>query len=248
MAKVSGRVTRLFITSDNVGGLIRLDEADAHYLTNVLRLKKGDVVIAFNGRGDEWLSRIVELRRGKGLLETYESSPQLASSPLAITLVQALVKADAMDLIVQKATELGVEDIRPVTTDHSVVNVISGRQERKLAHWQKIARRACEQCGRHAPPQIHPPASLDRSLDELQGVDLVLVLDPRAEFDAAVLPESISSIAVVVGPEGGFSEAERLWLVERHCRHIKLGARILRAETAAIAICALVQNRWGDLR
>ncbi len=248
MARSPGRIPRLFVADARADGAWRLTGADAHYLSNVLRLKTDDSVVIFNGRGDEWSTRVVSQGRGATVLELIDRVEPLAESPLSLDLVQALVKSDAMDRIVQKATELGVTTIRPVSMARSVVNVKADRSPKKLAHWRKIARHACEQSGRHSPPRIHEPAGLASCLKELGSRELVLALDTGDDIPAQALPEKLSSVAVIVGPEGGYSPAERELLTAAGCRFLSLGRRILRADTAAISICSLLQNRWGDLR
>jgi len=240
------RTTRLYVASIDADDQLPLGELDAHYLGNVLRLRVGDAVTAFDGQGREWRAEIHSLKRRRGMLKLIEPLTPLPESPLALTLVQALVKSEAMDSIVQKATELGVAVIRPVSTQWSVVRLDAARLHRKLDHWQRIARSACEQSGRHRPPLIHPPAPLADVLALSAHCDLRILLDPAANEPPA-WPSSASSITVIVGPEGGFGPADVLLLEHAGCMHLRLGARVLRADTAAIAACALAQQRWGDL-
>lgn len=242
----SRRAARLFIQTAARGTSVALSESDAHYLANVLRLRVGDGVTAFDGRGREWRTTIQTLNRRHGVLALIEPVPALAESQLDLTLVQALVKSEAMDSIVQKATELGVTTIRPVLTEFSVIRLDEARIERRLGHWQRIARSACEQSGRHVPPEIRRPEKLEGCLAALATAELRLVLDPSAAQTPA-LPTSVARAAVVVGPEGGFGPADDALLDAWGCRRLRLGRRVLRADTAAIAICALAQQQWGDL-
>lgn len=242
------RITRLFLDRDLGGDRARLSERETNYLGSVLRLRRGDSVLAFNGRGQERRATIATLARQHGELELFESVEPLPESSLALTVVQALPKTDAMDFVVQKTTELGVRALWPVTTDYSVVKLDAERAERRAAHWRRVSRSACEQCGRHRPPEIKPVASLDESLAELPLESLRLILDPRSESTLDSVPRPANDVFLLVGPEGGFSRSD-LEQIEAHgFSSVRLGPRTLRAETAAVVAAGLLQARWGDLR
>jgi 16S rRNA (uracil1498-N3)-methyltransferase len=239
---------RLFLAADLGGTRVTLEHADAHYLGTVLRLRKGEQVTVFNGRGDERLATIDRLDRQRAELSLGARRAALPEPAVDTTLIQALVKNDAMDLIVQKATELGVRCIYAVKTDHSVVRLDASRAERRLDHWQKIARSACEQSGRHSPPRIEPYASLADCLAGLPAEALKIALDPYAPRSAQALPSRVSSVCLLVGPEGGFSAADHALISAARFISLRLGPRTLRAETAAIAGCTFVALQWGDFR
>jgi len=241
------RVTRLFVERDLTGDSLVLDEREAHYLGNVLRLQHGDELIAFNGRGTERHATVGSLQRRGAVLELRASHTAVPESPLDLTLLQALPKADAMDLIVQKATELGIRRVVPVYGEFSVVKLDDERAERRVEHWRRIAQGACEQCGRHAPPQIETPSSLAASLAQLDPAAMKLALDPGAETAFAAVAAPTHGLIAAVGPEGGFGAADWRRLDAAGFKRVSLGARILRAETAAMAIGAIAQSRWGDL-
>jgi 16S rRNA (uracil1498-N3)-methyltransferase len=241
------RVTRLFVERDLSGDTLALDEREAHYLGTVLRLQPGDELIAFNGLGTERHAAVGALLRRSAELELRALHPAIPESALELTLLQALPKADAMDLIVQKATELGVRRIVPAYSEFSVVKLDEERAERRVEHWRRIAQGACEQCGRHTPPQIEPPAPLAASLEHLYGATTKLALDPTAETAFAATAAPAGGLIVAVGPEGGFGATDWRRLDGAAFKRVSLGARILRAETAAIAIGAIAQSRWGDL-
>lgn len=246
MASHTRRVPRLFVERELAGDTLELDEREAHYLGHVLRLAKGDELVAFNGRGAERRASVSALQRRGALLSLGESATPLPESPLELTLLQALPKSDAMDLIVQKATELGVRTLVPIHTEFSVVKLDAERSERRLDHWRKIAQSACEQCGRHVPPRIEAPAALADALASLLA-PVRLALDPAA---ATALPQWQSprdAVAIAIGPEGGFSANDWRRLDRAGFARASLGPRVLRAETAAIATCAVVQSLWGDL-
>jgi 16S rRNA (uracil1498-N3)-methyltransferase len=247
MLNTKRRVPRLFLERDLSGDTLALDEREAHYLGHVLRLKRGDELIAFNGRGTERRAAVVGLQRRGAELELRAALTPVPPSRLELTLVQALAKSDAMDLIVQKATELGARTIVPVYTEFSVVKLDAERAERRLEHWSKIARGACEQCGRHEPPAIRAPDSLAAALDALPAAESRIALDlDAAERFGGDLGQS-SHLTAAIGPEGGLGAADWRRLDAAGFRRVRLGARVLRAETAAIAICAIAQSRWGDV-
>jgi len=247
MALLTPRLPRLFVARDLDGSSLTLDEREAHYLGHVLRLERGDDLIAFNGRGAERHAAVNSLQRRGAVLDLHAEHAPLPESPLDLTLVQALAKSDAMDLIVQKATELGARAIVPVYTEFSVVRLDAERSERRLEHWRRIAASACEQCGRHRPPSIELPAPLAAALEGLNGGGARYALEPSAEqrFDEQAAPAG--GLAVAVGPEGGFGATDWLRLDAARFARVVLGRRVLRAETAAVAVCAIAQSRWGDL-
>ncbi len=240
------RVPRLFLARDLSGDKLALDEREAHYLGHVLRLKRGDELVAFNGAGTERLASIATLQRRGAELELRATVDVLPASRLELTLVQALAKSDAMDLIVQKATELGAQAIVPVYTEFSVVKLDAERAERRVEHWRKIAQSACEQCGRHVPPSMREPGPLAEALDTLVA-DTRLALDLDARGSLADIAAPARQVAVAVGPEGGFGASDWRRLDAAGFARVGLGPRVLRAETAALAVCAVAQSLWGDL-
>jgi 16S rRNA (uracil1498-N3)-methyltransferase len=241
------RATRLFIERDLTGDTLPLDEREAHYLGNVLRLQRGDELIAFNGRGLERHATVGVVQRRGAVLELRTEQSAMPESPLDLTLLQALPKADAMDLIVQKATELGIRAIVPVYSEFGVVKLDADRTARRLEHWRRIAQGACEQCGRHAPPHIEAPVPLVASLEQLDAAATKLALDPDAATAFADQAAPPGRLVVAVGPEGGFGAADWRRLDTAAFKRVSLGTRVLRAETAAIAMGAIAQSRWGDL-
>jgi len=228
------------------GDKLALDEREAHYLGHVLRLKRGDELVAFNGLGTERMASVVTLQRRGAELELRATVDALPASRLELTLVQALPKSDAMDLIVQKATELGAHAIVPVYTEFSVVKLDAERAERRVEHWRRIAESACEQSGRHVPPTIREPGPLLEALDAV-AAEARLALDLDAGARLADVATRAQQIAVAVGPEGGFGASDWRRLDAARFARVGLGPRVLRAETAALAVCAVAQSLWGDL-
>jgi 16S rRNA (uracil1498-N3)-methyltransferase len=249
MAATTIRMPRLYVDELYLGGTsLALDESEAHYLGHVLRLKRGDRLVVFDGRGTEREASVEALQRRGAQLALGAVRAPLPASPLELTVVQALPKSDAMDLIVQKATELGAHALVPVYTEFSVVKLDSERSERRVDHWRKIARSACEQCGRHAPPRVEPPRQLADALTTLPTSVKRIALDPVAAQSLGEQGPPGSALVVAVGPEGGFGPNDWRRLDAAQFARASLGQRVLRAETAALAVCAIAQSRWGDLR
>lgn len=245
MMHASRRSTsRLFLDDDLLSSTVTLAEGTAHYLGHVLRLKQGDHLVVFNGRGAERLAVVKSLARKRPELELIESLVPLAEPELELVLVQALVKSDAMDLVVQKATELGVRSIVAVKTDFSVVKLDANRVERRLEHWRRIARSACEQSGRHRPPELAVASSLERCFEMLPDGTRI-VFHPDAPRRLGTLDAARQPVTVLIGPEGGFSAADLERIDRAGFVAVDLGPRILRADTAATAACAVVQLVWG---
>ena len=247
MAATSNRLPRLYVELEIDGTSLALDESEAHYLGHVLRLSRGDRLVVFTGRGTEREASVDSLQRRGALLALSAVHAPLSESPLDLTLVQALPKSDAMDLIVQKATELGVRTLVPAYTEFSVVKLDAERSQRRVDHWRKIARSACEQCGRHAPPHIEPPRPLSETLATLPAALKRLALDPAAEQSFSEQPPPVAGLVLAVGPEGGFGANDWRRLDAAQFARVSLGQRVLRAETASLAACAIAQSRWGDL-
>ena len=218
----------------------------AAHARRVLRLEPGDPLTLFNGDGDDYPSRVVGFGRGTLEAEVEGRRPARAESPLAVTLVQGIARGERMDLLVQKATELGVSAIVPVATARSVVRLDADTRRRKLAHWRGIAVAACEQCGRARIPAIAEPTSLAERL-RAPGAGVRLQLSPDAEHSLAAAAQGLESVEMLVGPEGGLEDVEREAALAAGYRACRLGPRVLRSETAAIAALAVLQGIAGDL-
>ena len=250
MKAIPRKSPRLYLNLQLTAAEVFLTDEQAHYLRRVLRLKLGDSVIVFNGTGDEYLAIVDSLGRDRAVLRLETELQPIPESPLEVILVQALVKSDAMDMIVQKATELGVHRIVPVVTEFGVVKLDRDRATRRVARWAKIATSACEQSGRHRPLIVDKPQSLAAGLARIPAEHVKLVLQPTGaqRLPEASLPANPpAGVAVLIGPEGGLSERDLQESDRAGFASVTLGSRILRSETAALAACALVQREWGDL-
>lgn len=243
------RLIRVF--TDSVlarGARVSLGGAAAEHVTRVLRLGAGDPVTLFNGDGMDYPSRIKSLRRGSVEVAVESTAPARAESPLALTLVQGIARSERMDLVVQKATELGVTAIQPLLTARSVVKLDPGARAKKLAHWRGIAIAACEQSGRARVPAIAAPLALSQWLQQSAPAGaLCLLLAPDAGRSLVATAAGAQSALLLVGPEGGLEESERDAALAVGYLPCRLGPRVLRSETAAVAALTVLQSVAGDL-
>lgn len=230
------------------GAQVEIRGSAAEHVSRVLRLGVGDAVTLFNGDGSDYPAKINALRRGGVEVEVLAVAPARAESPLALTLVQGIARRERMDLVVQKATELGVAAIVPVIAARSVVRLDSEARAARLAHWRGIASAACEQCGRARVPAIAAPESLADWLQRPPAAGLRRML-LAADADASLVAAATGAQAVelLVGPEGGLEDAERDAARAAGYRACQLGPRVLRSETAAVAALAVLQAVAGDL-
>jgi 16S rRNA (uracil1498-N3)-methyltransferase len=211
------------------------------------RLRPGDRLILFDGHNRTAEASLERIDKRGATVRIEAVREGNAESPLAVTLVQGMGKGDAMDWVVQKATELGVAAIVPAYTDNSVVRLKGERAARKHEHWQRVAISACEQCGRNTLPRIDAPAPLSEVIGGLAGTTGV-VISADATRAMSDLPEpDAASLALAVGPEGGFSGAELEQFTARGWYACHLGPRVLRMETAALAGLTVLGLRFGDL-
>jgi 16S rRNA (uracil1498-N3)-methyltransferase len=242
--------TRLFVSGALINGAeIELDGDRARYLGKALRARVGDRVAVFNGEGPEWPATITRIGKNSVVLELGESVEAGTESPLKIHLVQGISRGERMDFVVQKATELGVKRITPVLTEYGVVKLNPDRAEKRREHWQKIAASACEQSGRTRLPLVDTPVPLKNWFgSKPEKVDAELILAPGAATPLATIGAPETKICVMIGPEGGFSDAEYEDADVSGFRAVSLGPRVLRTESAAIATLATLQSLWGDLR
>jgi 16S rRNA (uracil1498-N3)-methyltransferase len=242
------RLIRVHVEAALAPGVrIALAVAAAEHVRRVLRLGVGDAVTLFNGDGEDYPARIASLSRGKVEVAVEGRSPARAESPLAVTLVQGIARNERMDLVVQKTTELGVGAIVPVATARSVVKLDRDNRERKLAHWRGIVVAACEQCGRARLPSVAEPRTLADYLAAPPAGCARLLLAADVQVSLAAAAHGLSAVEVLIGPEGGLTDGEREAAIAVGYRTCRLGPRVLRSETAAVAALAVLQSVAGDL-
>ena len=225
-------------------GTVALPEALAHHAAKVLRLRHGDAIVLFDGAGGEVAARLVAQGRS-WFAELGAHSAPLRESPLALTLVQALASGDKMDWIVQKAVELGAAALQPVQAERSVLRLAGERAVRRVEHWRQVAVAACEQSGRNRVPQVGDIAPLRDWLGTAPAGQR-LVLAPGEGLRLGELARPQGAVELLVGPEGGWSEAELAACRAAGCVALSLGPRVLRTETAGLAALAAMQALWGD--
>ncbi|NOZ52482.1 MAG: 16S rRNA (uracil(1498)-N(3))-methyltransferase [Gammaproteobacteria bacterium] len=244
------RIPRIYLPiALKIGDFVTLDGQASVHVARVLRLKKNDTVIIFNGQGGEYLSVIAEIDKRAVSVIINHFNDRWVESPLLVTLVQAVSRGDRMDFTLQKAVELGVHEIIPVLTQHTVFNVKGDRASKKHQHWQGIVRSACEQSGRTYIPKVHVMVDLVAWLDQQRTTVTTtkIMLDPRAgqQLNQLTAPQN-HRIVLLIGPEGGFSGHEINIVQRERFVGVSLGPRILRTETAALSVLSALQLMWGD--
>jgi 16S rRNA (uracil1498-N3)-methyltransferase len=242
------RIPRFYINQPlDIGLDITLPDEIHRHAIQVLRLKEGERLILFNGVEGEYQAKLTSAERRRSKVQLVSFDAVNRESPLKVTLALAMIKQDKMDFAIQKAVEMGVQNIQPLYTHRSVIKLKANRLEKKLAHWDGIIKAACEQSGRTSIPQLFAPSSLD-----------IWLKKPSLALQIAMLPGEYPSISeldspkhqhihLIVGPEGGFTDYEVHLLLTSNVKGIQFGPRILRAETAVIAGTALCEQLWGDL-
>jgi len=242
------RLTRVYVDAAlEAGALVVLTGSAAGHLTRVLRLRTGAAVTLFNGRGGEYAARIERVLRNEVTLAVDEHLPIERESPFPLTLAQGVSRGERMDLVVQKATELGVTRLVPVITERSIVRLDDEQSDRKSSHWRAIAIAACEQCGRNRLPEVALPAQLQSFLRLSTDGSVQLLLSPSASRRIEDVPRPANGATVLIGPEGGLSQEEQSLAEAAGYTAVNLGPRVLRTETAAIAALTLLQREFGDL-
>jgi 16S rRNA (uracil1498-N3)-methyltransferase len=223
-----------------------LPDAAAHHAARVLRLSIGDSIILFNGTGQECTATIAFIDKRNVNVRIEHCQNTSRESPLNTTLVQGISSGDRMDYTLQKAVELGVTHIQPVSCARSVVKLNDERADKRRIHWQNLVIAACEQCGRNTVPQVAPVISLNTWLNAPSTSQLRLLFAPDAEHTLHTLTQPTAGIELLAGPEGGFTADEYQAALTAHHTAIRLGPRVLRTETAALAALSAMQTLWGD--
>jgi 16S rRNA (uracil1498-N3)-methyltransferase len=238
------------------GAIIELPDAVAHHAARVLRLREGDALTLFNGEGGEFEARLARIEQRLVLAAVGTHHAIERESPLNVTLMQGLAGAENMDYVIQKAVEMGVAGIAPVTMARSVTRLDSARAAKRAEHWRSVIVASCEQCGRNRLPVLHPLCDLRAALvspdpanpEIMSGAALSLVLSPGEGSALAKFDRPAGAIRLLVGPEGGLSPDELVSAKRAGFRSASLGPRVLRTETAGVAALAAMNACWGDWR
>ncbi len=250
------RISRVFVDADLVvGAELELPRDSVDHLVKVLRLGVGARITLFNGRGGEYAASLASLERRHATATVLAHDPVERESPVSVTLMQAVARGEKMDWVLQKATELGVAAIQPIEAERSVVQLQGDRAEKRRLHWQGIVQSACEQCGRNRVPALGSPQGLESACLAYardRPAALKLTLDPEAAttLDTAKLAAAAAGgrdIAILIGPEGGWSDEELRRAAAAGFVGMRLGPRVLRTETAALAALTAIQTICGDL-
>ena len=243
------RTTRIFVDLElTVGQTVILPAAPSAHILKVLRLRPGTTLTLFNGRGGEFAAELQGNRKTGAEVKVAAHENIERESPLHLTLLQGVARGERMDFIVQKATELGVQRIVPLSCEFSVVRLEAAALRRRVEHWRAIAIAACQQSGRNRLPLIEPIGELsDACADHAATAGLRLMLVPQAPDSLANLARGLQSAVLMIGPEGGLSGREQLLAQRSGFRACRLGPRILRTETAPLAALAVLQTLAGDL-
>lgn len=240
------RIPRIYLDSPlHCEQETELSEDAARHIIKVLRFKVGYRLKLFNGDGHDYNARLIQVDRRRATVLIEDRTATETESPLDIELVQAIGKGERMDYAVQKSVELGVRQIVPLISEHTVVRLDDDRGEKRRQHWQAVAISACEQCGRGAIPQVQAVTDLQEWLQTRSRS--AILLDPTATDSLKTLEKPQDGLSILVGPEGGFSFDEIAQAKAAGVQAIRLGPRVLRSETAGPAVLAILQTLWGDL-
>ena len=240
------RIPRIYTQQElGAGTQLTLEPAASHHISRVLRMAAGDLLSLFNGQGGEYRATISNLDKKSVVVTTQQHNPGDLESPLRLELGIALSRGDRFDWVIQKATELGVASIAPLMSERTEVKLKGDRIDKKTQHWQQIIISACEQSGRNRLPELQPVSGLNSWLPTAQA-QRKFVLHHRAT-SAANSTNTPSSVALLIGPEGGLSSEEISAAGNAGFEALTLGPRIMRTETAPLAALAILQSKWGDM-
>lgn len=228
-----------------LGAKFLLPPGPARHAARVLRLTPGDILQLFNGQGGAYAARIEQIRKDEVEVRVTAFEDRDCESPLQVLLAQGISSGERMDYTLQKAVELGVAAIQPIAAKRSVVKLAGERADKRVAHWQGVVNSACEQSGRNRVPAVAQPLSLANWLAQ-RPIGRLLFLSPLANTRLTDFPEPQGLQILVAGPEGGFEAEEIAALESADAIAVRLGPRVLRTETAALAALAAMQMAWGD--
>lgn len=248
---------RFFVDAPLASGMqLALPEPVVRHV-QVLRLQAGDALTVFNGDGTAFSATLTDIGKRHATVEIDAAQPADGSDPpYRIELIQGIASNEKMDWLIEKSVELGVDRIVPVTAARSVVRLSGERLLKRHTHWQALVRAACEQCGRNRVPEVTVPQEMDRWLDHAPDraappsttdTPLQLLLSPRASvrFDALPATAPAAGTRLLIGPEGGWSDEEEQRARDAGYLALSLGPRVLRTETAGMALLAALASRWG---
>lgn len=230
-------------------GSFELPPEAAHHAGRVLRLREGDRVELFDGQGNERRGVIAEISGKRVTVAELAATDAGRESPLRTVLAQAMASSEKMDWVIQKATELGATEVQPLDTERSVARLSADRAAKRMEHWRQVAVSACEQCGRNVLPEIRAPLDIMAWLRSMQDApESKFILLPQGAAALHEQPRPQAGVVLLIGAEGGFAPAESETALNCGFTPVRMGARVLRTETAAVAGLAALQTLWGDFR
>ncbi|WP_353155595.1 16S rRNA (uracil(1498)-N(3))-methyltransferase [Herminiimonas fonticola] len=230
-----------------IGAVVTLPEHVAHHI-QVIRLSVGDTITLFNGEGGEYTATISTVEKKRVTAEIKIFEPREVELPYAITLAQALPEASKMDWIIEKAVELGVHAVQPLASQRCVVRLSAERATKKMQHWQGIVIAASEQSGRNRLTTLAEPADFNQWATQ-QDLHVRIMLSPRAEQPLSdwARHHPPQSVALMIGPEGGFTDKEENLAIANGALMLSMGPRVLRTETAGLSAVAALNAVWGAM-
>ena len=233
-------------------GLVPITGKEARHIHNVLRMKKGEMIILMDRAGQSYEAKIEAVQHKEVKAQITKTIPSLPPSPVTISLAQALIKSHPMEYCIQKATELGVHSIHPFYSERTIIQLKSAHLKNKMERWMEIMKSACKQCGRVTLPELNTPLRFEEMINNAANAKTLKIIlwEDEEKGDLKRLLTSVTlvpHIFVIVGPEGGFTLNEINLARDAGFHTVSLGNRILRAETAALSLLSIIQYEWGDL-
>lgn len=243
---------RFFIKRDNIfKGGITIEGDDVQHISRVLRLGEGDRLTLCDGEGTDYLVSIESMSKNAIRTVIIAKEPSKAEAAVRVVLYQGIPKAAKMELIIQKCTEMGISRIVPVSTVRTVVKLETEKDERKkVERWSKIAEEAGKQSGRGIIPRVEMPMTFEQALEDAKSLDLAVIpyeLENANSIKAVLSQKSVASIGFFIGPEGGFEAAEIRKAQQTGVVPVTLGKRILRTETAGVAVLTCIMYEYGQM-
>jgi len=243
---------RFFVTADGFSeNTVTITGSDVNHIRTVLRMKPGDKIEVIDPQGFQYEIVLTEVEKAHVRGDIYSRIEMKTESPVNIRMGQALIKGNAFDLLVRKATELGVHSITAIKTQRCVARLAKESEANRTQRWQRIAEEASKQCGRSRRPEVQSTVlSIEEFCQQSADCDLKLVFwegEQKIRLQDVTEPDSVASIAFLAGPEGGWAAEEIDFLVQRGFQTVSLGSRLLKADTVSLVILSLLQHRWGDL-
>ena len=239
------RIPKIYTeTSLSSNSEFTLQGQEAQHISKVLRMKEGEQLRIFNGSGSFYPASIVQTNKKTVVVQTPEAEPAQSESKLHTHLGQVMSRGDRMDYVIQKSTELGIHEITPLTSERCELKLNAERAEKRIKHWQQVAISAAEQCGRAVVPKIHPILSVDNWIQLNRNQGLSLVLHHRDTQNLGDIQTPPKHVNLLIGPEGGLSQAEIELASEATFIPSTFGPRVMRTETAPVACLSILQWLW----